>query len=116
MLSPARDGKSELLRFVEELAGSREPQQTQGLADAEPAESDDDTEDGGSRPGTPRAPGLRGFREDDAERERRRLEQLVLDDLDLGYDYRKPSAQTQTTPRSRRIKVSGETLLTCNFR
>ncbi|EIW60338.1 uncharacterized protein TRAVEDRAFT_63914 [Trametes versicolor FP-101664 SS1] len=106
MLSPAQDGKSELLRFVEELAGSRDPQQTQGLADAEPMESDDDTEDGGSRPGTPRAPGLRGFREDDAERERRRLEQLVLDDLDLGYDYRKPTAQTQTTPRSRRVKKS----------
>lgn len=115
MLSPARDGKSELLRFVDELAGSRDPQQTQDLADAEPAESDDDTEDGGSRPGTPRAPGLRGFREDDAERERRRLEQLVLDDLDLGYDYRKPTAQTQTTPRSRRVRVSGKMLLASNF-
>lgn len=115
MLSPARDGKSELLRFVEELAGSRDPAQTQGPADTEPAESDDDTEDGGSRPGTPRAPGLRGFREDDAERERRRLEQLVLDDLDLGYDYRKPTAQTQTTPRSRRVKVSGNALHASSF-
>ncbi len=110
IFGPVQDGKSEVLRFVEELAGSRDTQQTQGPVDAEPVESDEDTEGEGSRPGTPRAPGLRGFREDDAERERRRLEQLVLDDLDLGYDYRKPTAQTQTTPRSRRIKVDSELL------
>lgn len=105
ILGPTQDGKSEALRFLEEIADSHGAQQAQE-AGTEPMEYDEDTEEEGSRPTTPRVSGLRGFREEDAERERRRLEQLVLDDLDLGYDYRKPAAQPQTTPRSRRSKVS----------
>ncbi|KAI0636957.1 hypothetical protein C8Q77DRAFT_1095313 [Trametes polyzona] len=104
ILGPAQDGKSEALRFLEELAGPGDAKDPPGDCGLDGSDHDEDTEEEGSRPATPRVSGLRAFHEEDAERERRRLEQLVLDDLDLGYDYRKPMAQAPTTPTSRRSK------------
>ncbi|KAI0362114.1 hypothetical protein OH77DRAFT_20625 [Trametes cingulata] len=107
ILSPTPYGKSEALRFLDELA-SRKVEQTAETAAAVKPEYEDDTEEEGSRPGTPKASGLQTLRERDAERERRRLEQLVLEDLDLGYDYRQPepSRPSTTNYKTRRAKRS----------
>ena len=53
-------------------------------------ETDSDIEDDADTPpATPRAGMDFGMRSaEEQQQERRRLEQLVLDDLDLGYDYR----------------------------
>ncbi|KAI0748137.1 hypothetical protein C8Q80DRAFT_1120684 [Daedaleopsis nitida] len=104
MLGRKEDGKSEVLQFVEELAAA----QSSTADRAEGAESpeevyDEDDED--IQPSTPRISGLKGLpnRETDEERERRRLEQLVLEDLDLGYDYRgHVQGRVPTTPTSHR--------------
>ncbi|KAI0831319.1 hypothetical protein BC628DRAFT_1312257 [Trametes gibbosa] len=107
-LQPTRDGKSEALRFLEELADSDNgPLTTDAPHASEVASREGESEEEGeedSRPGTPKISGLRGLREDDAERERRRLEQLVLEDLDLGYDYRKPTTQITSKPRRSKRK------------
>ncbi|KAI0374905.1 hypothetical protein BV20DRAFT_1032957 [Pilatotrama ljubarskyi] len=107
ILSPNVDGKSEPLRFLEELLGTPTVQAKNPTA-AEETHYDEDTDEEGSRPGTPRAAGLQALREQDAERERRRLEQLVLEDLDLGYDYRQPEAprSTASAQKPRRLKRS----------
>ncbi|KAI0670368.1 hypothetical protein C8Q78DRAFT_1035864 [Trametes maxima] len=116
-LSPTADGKNETLRFVDELIGRGTPTPTPGSgADAREDEEEygEEAEAEGSRPGTPRASGAQILREREAERERRRLERLVLEDLDLGYDYRQPEAHPQTTgtsrvrrPKKRRSKAPG---------
>ncbi|KAI0336552.1 hypothetical protein GY45DRAFT_1291461 [Cubamyces sp. BRFM 1775] len=106
-LGPNAEGKSEALRFVGELTESRGARQTaEGREDVEDAESEQDSEEGGSRPGTPKVSGIQALRELEMERERRRLEQMVLEDLDLGYDYRKPEARHKpaSSPTSRRTK------------
>ncbi|KAH9854243.1 hypothetical protein C2E23DRAFT_754086 [Lenzites betulinus] len=103
-LQPVLDGKSGALQFLEELAGPGNAQPTADVSTSEDVSHEADSDEEDSRPGTPKPSTLRGLREEDSERERRRLEQLVLDDLDLGYDYRKPTVQPQITPKSRRSK------------
>ena len=58
--------------------------------------SDDDEKD--TPPGTPRH--FAGFsrRDSDRLRERQRLEQMVLDDLDLKFDYRSPTPKQSLQP------------------
>ncbi|KAI0807392.1 hypothetical protein C8Q74DRAFT_59220 [Fomes fomentarius] len=102
LLSRQEDRKSETMQYIEELTAAPSCQKP-GEPGETPQEEHDDHEE--ERPRTPRAFGLRGLpdRETEQERERRRLEQLVLEDLDLGYDYRdhRP-ARAQTIPTSRR--------------
>lgn len=109
ILGPNQDGKSGALRFIDELTESRGGGKADGGGEEmEDIESDQDSEEGDSRPGTPRVSGIQALRELETERERRRLEQMVLEDLDLGYDYRSPEALHKPTssPTSRRTKVS----------
>lgn len=109
LLSRQEDGKSEAIQFIEELTAAPSCQKP-GEPGETPQEGhvfEDVHEE--ERPRTPRASGLRGLpdRETDQERERQRLEQLVLEDLDLGYDYREHRpARAQITPTSRRSAVS----------
>ena len=111
ILGRKEDGKSEVLRFVEELtAASSHPRPDDPAAPvSEEHIFDDHDMDDDEHPGTPRVSALRGLpdHETEQERERRRLEQLVLEDLQLGYDYRgHGQSRVQTTPTSRRSGVS----------
>ncbi|KAI0647065.1 hypothetical protein C8Q79DRAFT_1009211 [Trametes meyenii] len=121
-LSPAISGKSETLRFIDELIEqSASTQAGGGVNTPGDQEHSEDSEDEGSRPGTPQASGAQALREQEAERERRRLERLVLEDLDLGFDYRQPETHPQTTsnirvpkPKKKRSKAPG-LAVTVNF-
>ena len=111
ILGRKEDGKSEVLRFVEELtAASSHPRPDDPAAPvSEEHIFDDHDMDDDEHPGTPRVSALRGLpdHETEQERERRRLEQLVLEDLQLGYDYRgHGQSRVQTTPTSHRSGVS----------
>ncbi|KAI0780919.1 hypothetical protein BD413DRAFT_660017 [Trametes elegans] len=118
ILGPTADGKSEVLRFVEELAASSATRASAAAeASGEEADYEEDAEEGDYRPSIPRVSGIQAQRELEAERERRRLEQLVLEDLDLGYDYRPQEtlpqlASASKTRRSKRTlrKVPGPTI------
>ncbi|KAI9064447.1 hypothetical protein FKP32DRAFT_1685733 [Trametes sanguinea] len=103
ILGPSIDGKSEVLRFVEELSTPRTSEGPDKRSTSPSAEYESDS-DGDSYPGTPRLSGSPTSREREAERERRRLEQLVLEDLDLGYDYRKPDKRRQPVNSSQSRK------------
>ncbi|KAI8998625.1 hypothetical protein BD414DRAFT_453550 [Trametes punicea] len=97
ILGPAMDGKSEVLRFLEDLSKSDVVERTEeGLVPSDTESEEISEED--SRPGTPRLSGLPDSREREAERERQRLEQLVLEDLELAYDYRTPNVPQQMVP------------------
>lgn len=102
-------GKSEVLQFLDEVAAGPGGDKVGAMDEADVEEHPlDDDPDEDYRPSTPRGPALRGFpdRETDQERERRRLEQLVLEDLDLGYDYRgQGQSNAPPTPTSRRTAV-----------
>ncbi|KAI0709250.1 hypothetical protein C8Q76DRAFT_654887 [Earliella scabrosa] len=111
ILGRKEDGKSEVLRFVEELTAASSPPRPDDPAAPVSEEHifDDHDMDYDEHPGTPRVSALRGLpdHETEQERERRRLEQLVLEDLQLGYDYRgHGQSRVQTTPTSRRSGVS----------
>ncbi|KAL7283400.1 hypothetical protein ACG7TL_002830 [Trametes sanguinea] len=88
ILGPSIHGKSEVLRFVEELSTPRSSECPEKRSTSPSGQPETDS-DGDSYPGTPRLSGSPTSQDIEAERERRRLEQLVLEDLDLGYDYRK---------------------------
>lgn len=87
----AHNERSETLAFIDEITESSgagpetqpHKEESEGGADSE---EEDDTP-----PGTPRA-AVAGFDvrefQKEQERERRRLERLVLEDLELGFDYR----------------------------
>ncbi|CDO68278.1 hypothetical protein BN946_scf184799.g5 [Trametes cinnabarina] len=95
LLGPSSNGKSEALRFIDELfapSSSYDPNNT-SIPTVEDFGADSDPD---FSPGTPRPTHSPTFRESDAERERRRLEQLVLEDLDLGFDYRQPGLRQST--------------------
>ena len=109
ILGRKEDGKSEVLQFLDDLTASPVADKAEASDEPHPEENPyDDEDDEEYRPSTPRGPTLRGFpdRETDQERERRRLEQLVLEDLDLGYDYRgQGPSRAPPTPTSRRSAV-----------
>ncbi|OCH92227.1 hypothetical protein OBBRIDRAFT_869049 [Obba rivulosa] len=123
---------SEATVFLEEITGKSEdtlhPQPAVDQGDSD--NGDDDLGHPDSRPATPRA--HREYhtteRERDSERERRRLERLILEDLDLTYDYRdgdteKPrrrpaepsSAAMGHRKRKRRSKKSSSMAITVKF-
>ncbi|KAI0721077.1 hypothetical protein C8T65DRAFT_601842 [Cerioporus squamosus] len=118
ILSRKEDGgKSEVLQFLDEVTAGPGGDKAGAVDEADLEDHPfDDEPDEDYRPSTPRGPALRGFpdRETDQERERRRLEQLVLEDLDLGYDYRgqghnnaPPTPTSRRSARKRRPKTKG---------
>lgn len=64
-----------------------------------------DEEDADTPPATPRAPNRHGLRRAEREREdeRRRLERLVLEDLDLGFDYGHNTSHNTTSHSITRV-------------
>ena len=77
--------------------------QTRGSSVPSDSADSDMEDDADTPPATPRAGMEFGMRSPEQQQEeRRRLEQLVLDDLDLGYDYRqKPKSED---PAAERVK------------
>ncbi|KAF7792955.1 hypothetical protein EIP86_004058 [Pleurotus ostreatoroseus] len=99
--SEASVAGTEVLAFLQELSftdTSNDPQTQEDEGEGEDEFEDDDTP-----PATPRASSSYMTRksERDEERERKRLERMVLEDLDLGYDYRQDApAPSSRTPGS----------------
>ncbi|KAI0082632.1 hypothetical protein K474DRAFT_1610655 [Panus rudis PR-1116 ss-1] len=110
LLDDPHGHQSAVLSFIEELIA----QPTGSQTPAEPTEQSDDEDedevevdsDDTNMPGTPRAGSpLQSRQEREHERERKRLERLVLEDLDLGFDYTQDTPTKkgpQFTPESRR--------------
>lgn len=90
--------RSETLSFVEELTTTSNIILPQTDSDVTMSNEDDDEDDVETPPGTPRASQRYHQRREEREREeeRRRLERLVLEDLDLGYDYSQSTMRTNT--------------------
>ncbi|KAH9946106.1 uncharacterized protein BXZ73DRAFT_86295 [Epithele typhae] len=109
LLSPREHDKSEFLQFVEEItAPSRQYSPTVAGA-------------GGDEDGAVldiRMKNVQLLHALEQERERRRLERLVLEDLDLGFDYREQrKSPTTPTRRSKRRteRSSPSTIVTVNL-
>ncbi|GBE82158.1 Autophagy-related protein [Sparassis crispa] len=98
LTSGDRYGISETLVFLEEIVFPEENARSFGGESKLPVnnrsdagdELEENAEDVETPPSTPRASNIFFLREQEREqeRERRRLERLVLDDLNLGFDYR----------------------------
>ena len=101
---PGRE-ESATMAFLREVATPSKSVFAQTCGSSVPSDSaDSDMEDDADTPpATPRAGMEFGMRSPEQQQEeRRRLEQLVLDDLDLGYDYRqKPKSED---PAAERVK------------
>lgn len=104
--------RSEVLNFVDEVLSSSETILYAADDGEGTDDEDEDEDDGETPPGTPRARQRYAQRQQEREKEeeRRRLERLVLEDLDLGFDYSQttsgPSKGAKDTgPSSGRRKV-----------
>lgn len=89
--------RSEVLRFIDEVIDSPHTVFEDANFDgASSDEAEDDVDESETPPGTPRARERYSHRQEELtrEQERQRLERLVLEDLDLGYDYSRPSRGT----------------------
>lgn len=100
-------GTNAALAFLEELSSS-DVEGSGARADIaeEDDESDDEEDDEDTPPATPRASSPFTMRrpEREQERERKRLERLVLEDLDLGYDYRHTTPEPITRQSASRFR------------
>ncbi|EKM55349.1 uncharacterized protein PHACADRAFT_208868 [Phanerochaete carnosa HHB-10118-sp] len=105
---------NEVLAFIDELS-SPTGEVLGSSRDEEASDEEDEGEAGmDTPPGTPRARQRYSSRQLEREREeeRRRLERLVLEDLDLGFDYSQPPSRVEeglrdmTPTRARQKRVS----------
>lgn len=108
-------GDGSLLAFLDEILGAARSGSDHGEMEYE--EIDDDEAEGDTPPATPRVATLREL-ERAREKERRRLERLVLEDLNLDIDYRTPektipiNAQRSSTKQGAR-KVCSSLSIFC---
>lgn len=101
---------SKLISFINELVPPKSNLPDEEIDDDETGTTGDLNEE----PGTPRAgtPPPFGFGRYDREeeRERKRLERLVLDDLDLGFDYLQGTPRKKSEPESPNRRRSHHTV------
>lgn len=116
--------RSEVLSFVDELRSVIADDLSSPRKEERFSEDEDETEDDEIKtpPGTPRARQKYSHRQVEREREeeRRRLERLVLEDLDLGFDYGQTAPEAKkglrdATPTRARRKVSLHVCSSCKI-
>lgn len=116
--------RSAVLSFIEAMTANTGDVLDHSDADGDASgDEDEDVEDADTPPGTPRAGQRYSQRrlEQTREEERRRLERLVLDDLDLGFDYTQPTSGKEgprivtstRVPRKVNNRKVGRTSITC---
>lgn len=100
-------GVSETMRFLDEVSVSDITPASTGLA-GDSGDVQDEDDDAETPPATPRA--RQNFfqqqHELDRERERKRLEKLVMEDLDLEYDYGQATSERKKDVKTHRRKAS----------
>ncbi|KZT09510.1 uncharacterized protein LAESUDRAFT_756466 [Laetiporus sulphureus 93-53] len=109
LLDKPQQGRSEAMLFLEEIAAPDEMDHNEQSPDQRNNAGDDqstDEEDEHTPPATPRARASVGLHtlESERERERRRLERLVLEDLDLGFDYRQEVPQAASAQAASKVR------------
>lgn len=95
--------------FLEELSTPTLPPAVESEDDVGAGEDEEDPEedDADTPPATPRVGGTYGFQRAEREREneRRRLEKMVLEDLDLGFDYGQSASRKGTGQSAPRVCI-----------